>query len=79
MNKPRRPTTGAQFAYDVDISYSMASRLRSGHRRPSLELLIRITEKYELDLEGAVRAANAGTFGTYLEKHVFAAEERVAA
>ena len=79
MNTHRRATTSAQFAADVNIHYSMASRLRSGHRRPSIDLLIRIAEHYDLDITEALHAAHANEFGPYLEKHVFAGEERVAA
>ena len=74
-----RPTTSAQFANAVDIHYSMASRLRAGHRRPSYELLVKIADHYGLDLADAVRAAHANEFGQYLDEHVFASTTAAAA
>jgi len=71
MNRQDRPKTSAQFAAAVDIHYSMASRLRSGERRPSLDLLIRIVDAYGLDINEAVHAAHANEFGSYLEERVF--------
>lgn len=65
------PATSAQFAASVGIHYSMASRLRSGHRRPSFDLIIRIADQYQLDLAAAVRAAHGNAFGAYLDEHVF--------
>jgi len=79
MNDNTRPKTSAQFAAAVDIHYSMASRLRSGERRPSFDLLVRIADHYDLDLESAVRAAHANEFGPYLEQHIFATQMPVAA
>lgn len=74
-----RPTTSAQFASTVGIHYSMASRLRAGHRRPSLDLLIRIIDEYGLDINEAVHAAHANEFGKYLDEHVFATNTTTAA
>jgi transcriptional regulator with XRE-family HTH domain len=71
MNRQDRPKTSAQFAAAVDIHYSMASRLRSGERRPSLDLLIRIIDAYGLDINEAVHAAHTNEFGSYLEERVF--------
>lgn len=71
MNDQTPPTTSAQFATTVGIHYSMASRLRSGHRRPSFDLLVKIADHYQLDLAAAVRAAHGNEFGAYLDAHVF--------
>lgn len=79
MNPNIQPKTSAQFASDVGIHYSMASRLRSGERRPSYELLIRITDKYGLDLADAVRAAHDNEFGRFLDDRVFKPRQPAAA
>ena len=79
MTDNTRPKTSAQFAAAVNIHYSMASRLRSGERRPSFDLLVRIADHYALSLEDAVRAAHAGDFGSFLEEHVFAVKLPAAA
>ena len=79
MSTTQRATTSAQFAAAVGIHESMASRLRSGHRRPSLDLLIRISDRYGLDIKEAARAAHTNQFGSYLSENVFATEDRAAA
>lgn len=71
MPKTPKPTTLAEFADSVDIHYSMASRLRSGDRRPSLKLLVRIASTYGLDLRDAAVAVDQGRFPEYLSEFVF--------
>lgn len=77
--KARRPATLIEFADTVGIHHSMASRLRSGHRSPSLMLLAKIADTYGLDMAKAAKAAAAGEFGPYLDRYVFGLKEAAAA
>lgn len=73
------PTNGS-FASMVGCSESMASRLRTGQRRPSAELRDRIVLRYKLDPLSAIQAyASAETFGEFLRIHVFDVKEEACA
>ena len=47
----RAPITNEQIAQDLEISHSMVSRIRSGSRRPSLALMIKISAVYMWKVE----------------------------
>lgn len=65
--------TNREVATELGISESMASRLRTGDRRPSGSLFIRIINKYDLDAGEALRAMDGGDvkLAAYLRQHVF--------
>lgn len=65
--------TNEQFGYRVGCDYTMASRLRSGKRLPSRELLERIVVAYGLDGNEALTATATGplAFARFLDEHVF--------
>lgn len=66
-----------EFAQEVGIHFSMASKLRHGHRAPSLETLLKIKKRYGLPADDILDAAAGGpeAFGAYLRKQVFRDEE----
>lgn len=70
--------SNVDFADAVDIHFSMASKLRHGHRSPSLETLIKIWETFELPADELLQAAKAGpdSFGHYLRRSVFDEDDR---
>jgi transcriptional regulator with XRE-family HTH domain len=69
--------TNSDFADAVGCSESMASRLRSGRRRPSAELRDRIVLVYKLDPMQAIQAySDADTFGSFLRQHIFESNGR---
>ena len=62
------------FADRVGCHFTTASRLRSGERMPSRELLGRIVGRYHLDEKEVLNLFTTGTskeFGEYLREHVF--------
>lgn len=73
--------TNEQFGGRVGCSESMASRLRSGKRRPGTELLFAIVTEFDLDREATEKAFLAGkeAFGRYLCANVFDVKTPVAA
>lgn len=62
--------TNEEFGRKVGCSHSMASRLRSGKRLPSLQLINRIADAYGIDPTPLVRAHKRGaeSFGRALRK-----------
>lgn len=65
------------FADRVGCHFTTASRLRSGDRMPSRELLGRIVEAYSLDKRKTLDLYTAGDsqeFGEYLRDQVFKGE-----
>lgn len=71
------PVTNHQFANDVGCNYTMASRLKSGHRLPSATMLGKICKAYGLDEGEALRAHTQGAevFSAWLRKKVFERDE----
>lgn len=69
--------TNEEFGLRVDCSESMASRLRSGQRRPGTDLRERIMKAFDFDkdletLKAFNEAASDATlFGAFLRKNVF--------
>ncbi len=64
------------FAERVGCHFTTASRLKSGERLPGRELLGRIIDAYDLDVQEAMRIYTSGgdarqKFGQYLCDHVF--------
>lgn len=55
--RTRRGTTLAQLAQSTGISVSTLSRLESGHRRPTLELLLPLARAHQVPLDDLVGAA----------------------
>lgn len=66
-----------QFARAVGCHYTLSSRLRNGHRRPSVDMLNRIRNAYDLDADDMLEAYEAGTeaFAKYLRKNIFEATD----
>lgn len=56
---------------------TLSSRLRNGHRRPSVDMLNRIIKAYHLSAEEALAAFDRGPqdFAKYLREHVFEATD----
>jgi transcriptional regulator with XRE-family HTH domain len=74
MDSNQDTVTLEAFADRVGCHFTTASRLRSGDRMPSRELLGRIVEAYDLDRERTLNLFTAGTpddFGKYLREEVF--------
>lgn len=67
------PVNNHAFADAVGCNYTMASRLRSGNRRPSADMMARICKAYELDEGEALRAHAQGpeVFSAWLREKVF--------
>lgn len=65
--------TNDAFAQALGIHFSYASRLRSGQRLPSVELLYKISKHFDIPLEELHRAHKRGaeSFGRLLRKRVF--------
>jgi len=66
-------TTNAEFAKRAHVSSATASKLRTGGRLPSTELLHRIVVLWDLDPMAALRAHARGpaVFSAWLRVHVF--------
>jgi transcriptional regulator with XRE-family HTH domain len=71
------PVSNNEFAKAVGCHYTLSSRLRNGHRRPSVEMLNRIRKAYDLDADDLLSAYEAGPedFAQYLRRHVFEATD----
>ncbi len=67
--------TNKELGEKIGCSHSMASRLRSGKRLPSLSLLNRIAEAFKVDPAPLVRAHKRGaeSFGKAFSKVIKAA------
>lgn len=67
------PTTNLDFSEKIGVHFSMASKLRNGHRAPSLATVIAIKDAYGLPADELLEAARGGpqTFGEYLRSHIF--------
>jgi transcriptional regulator with XRE-family HTH domain len=69
--------TNEEFGLIVGCSESMASRLRSGARRPGVDLRERIMKAFEFDKDLETMkafndaASDAELFGAYLRANVF--------
>lgn len=65
------------FADKVGCNYTMASRLRNGKRSPSLPMLVKICQAYNLDYGAAMRAYAAGreAMAQWLRTEIFDKEE----
>jgi len=65
--------TNEQFAQRVGIHHSMASRIRSGDRLPSLRVIKAISDNYGIPMRTLVdaRLAGAATFSEILRRRVF--------
>jgi transcriptional regulator with XRE-family HTH domain len=73
QERPKESETNVDFAEKVGVHFSMASKLRHGHRAPSLPTLINIRDAYSLPGDELLDASRGGpeTFGEYLRMHVF--------
>lgn len=71
--------TNYEFGEKVGCDYTMASRLRNGHRLPSTGLLIRIRDAFELPSDEILAAYNKGSaeFGQFLQQRIFKKPEPV--
>lgn len=68
-----RAESNTSFASKVGCNHTMASRLRSGHRMPSPDMLLRICKAYDLDEGEALRTYGEGAvaFSAWLRQKVF--------
>ena len=57
----RTQVTNGRVAEDLGISESMVSRIRSGDRQPSTELMVKIREVYQWDVTYQAIACVQGT------------------
>ena len=66
-------TTNSDFAARAKVSTATASKLRTGGRLPSTDLLYRIVVMWDLDPMAALRAHARGpaVFSAWLRVHVF--------
>lgn len=73
----RVPVTNGEFARDIGVHFTMASRYRNGRRIPSTQVLSRIARTYDLPIDELVGAATAGhdKFGQYMREHLFFEDE----
>jgi len=62
--RAHRKMTLAQLAADTGISKSTLSRLETGQRKPSLELLLPIAQAFQVPLEELVGAPPVGIPGS---------------
>lgn len=69
----RRVRTNDELAEALDISFSMASRLRNGHRYPSAALMIRMARVFGIPLEEIAAARERGleAFGEFMRARVY--------
>lgn len=65
--------TNQEFGDKTGCHHSMASRLRAGKRRPSLDLMQRISEEFGIPLQDLIDARNEGSeaVGQLLRARVF--------
>lgn len=71
-----RVSTNQEFADLVGIDFTMASRIRNGHRVPSREVMIRIIEAFGLEgrAKGAAMAAwleGGKTFSKWVQANLY--------
>lgn len=58
------PVTNEALGELLGISHATVSRIKSGHRLPSLEVMDKIRELYGWSLDDQTDARNAGTYHT---------------
>jgi transcriptional regulator with XRE-family HTH domain len=65
--------TNEEFASRVGCHFTMASRMRNGHRLPSVRTLIKISSEFDLKMDDLTSAYSAGpvTFSEFLRENVF--------
>ena len=70
------PITSLLERLDATIN-TLSSRLRNGHRRPSVDMLNRIKNAYDLDADELLSAFEAGPkeFSKFLRERVFEASD----
>lgn len=71
--KEKEAVTNENFANQIGVHFTMASKLRNGHRMPSIPTLIRIWQAYGLDGNELLAAASQGeeSFGRFLRSRIF--------
>lgn len=81
MTAARERVTLDLFAEKTGCHATMASRLRTGKRKPSLSLLLRIGDAFKLPEADLIKAYRGGaeSFGAYLRKYVFRDDEQTPA
>lgn len=70
---PAPRESNSSFAGKVGCTHTMASRLRSGRRMPSSDMLLRICKAYKLDEGEALRKYGEGPqeFSAWLRANAF--------
>lgn len=68
-----KPLSNTDFAEQLGIDVTSASRLRNGTRKPGGDLLAKIIDTFGLPAHEALAAyrSGAGAFGRYLDERVF--------
>lgn len=70
---PKTQMTNQEFADAIGCHHSMASRLRSGSRLPSIDLMERISQEFQIPITELLSARREGAeeFGRVLRDRVF--------
>ncbi len=63
----RSQVTNQKVGEDLGISHSMVSRIRSGDRRPSLEVMLKMHEEWEWPLEAQALSWSLGRYALEFE------------
>lgn len=67
---------GREMARALGVSEATVSRLASGHRQPSLELMVKIREVLKWKLDPQADALRAGKYGEVLQAKMSKAKPR---
>lgn len=76
----RAAVTNAQVGEDIGLTHASVSRIRSGHRLPSIAAMMRIDEEYGWGIEDQAVRRQEGTYHRIFEvvlAEKFGAEETV--
>jgi len=65
--------TNEEFAERVGCHFTMASRMRNGHRLPSVRTLIKISHEFDLKMDDLSSAYENGpnSFSSFLRENIF--------
>lgn len=70
MAEARAEVTNRQIADDLGVTHAAISRIRSGDRTPSIELMMRISVLVKWSIDQQARAKSDGTYAAAFEKHM---------
>jgi len=66
----RATVTNQQVAEDLGITHSMVSRIRSGERIPSLNIMLKMHEEWDWPLEEQALSRHLGKFAEEFESRL---------